>query len=293
MGRFLGTVAASLLVALVGGAGPVSASTSPQGTLALQSATADAVRAVGGGTVTHVSRDTYHSQPVYDVHVLDAGRLWDVLVRMDGTTTNKHLVTEQPSATGGNAGGSTPAGGTVPATSAAAAEQIAVHAVGGGSAVHTSADHAGGAAVWDVHVLAGGILYTVKVSQATGAVLSQGKSGEQPGTEGTVGVGRTPQGTGRREAEGSPAPASAPGGLAYGRKYGTPPAEFTAAAQAAVAAVGGVSLKWVKFTAAGSGQGSGDIQANIKIRLAHGTTKVKDIFTAAGSLIAQRTQSDH
>lgn len=299
MPRSLGKIAAGVLgIALVGGSGIVAAS-GPQGTteaalsagaftLPATTAAADAVSAVGGGTATHVSRDTYQSQPVYDVHVLDAGQLWDVLVRMNGTTTNKHLATELAAS-----GDTAPVGGPPPATSVTAAEQIAVQAVGGGTAVHASADHAGGVAVWDVHVLSGGVLYTVKVSQASGAVLTQRKSGEQPGTAGGEGAGRGPRGTEPRDGGGAPSPASGPGGLVYGRKYATAPAEFAPAVQSALAAVGGVALKWVKFAPKGSRQGSGDIQANIKIRLAHGTTKVKDLFNATGGLIAQRTQSGH
>ncbi len=297
MRRSLARIAAGVLgIALVGGSGIVAAS-GPRGateaalsagafTLPTTTAAADAVNAVGGGTATHVSRDTYRSQPVYDVHVLDAGQLWDVLVRMNGTTTNKHLATEQAP------GGTAAVGGTPPATSVTAAEQIAVRAVGGGTAVHASADHAHGVAVWDVHVLSGGVLYTVKVSRASGAVWTQRKSSEQPGTAGGEGAGRAPRGTEPRDGGGAPTPVSGPGGLVYGQKYATAPAEFAPAVQAALAAVGGVSLKWVKFAPKGSRQGSGDIQANIKIRLAHGTTKVKDLFSATGTLISQRTQSD-
>ena len=285
MRRYLaGTVAGLLGVALLGGSGLASAS-GPQGpaggspagafTLPATTAAADAIHAVGGGTVTRISRDTHQSQPVYDVHVLDAGQLWDVLVAMNGSTTTR-LATEQPPATG-----NPPVGGALPAISETAAEQIAVGAVGGGTAVHASADHSGGVAVWDVHVLSGGILYTVKVSQASGAVLTQRTAGEQPGTAGSTGPGESPQG--------AAIPLRGAGGVVYGQKYGTPPAAFAPAVQAAVTAVGGLSLKWVKFEP----KGSGDIQANIKVRLAHGTTKVKDTFSAAGTLIAQRTQSDH
>ena len=303
MRRCLVRIAAGLLgVALVGGSGFVSAS-GPQGpaegslptgvfTLPAATAAADAVHAVGGGTAAHVSRDTYHSYPVYDVHVLDAGRLWDVLVRMNGTTTNRHLATGQ-APDGGHAGGTPPGVGTSPATAVVAAEQIAVRAVGGGTAVRASADHAGGVAIWDVHVLSGGILYTVKVAQASGAVLAQRKSGERPGAAGGEGAGRGPEGPEARGGGRASTPPSGLGGLAYGHKYRTPPAEFAATVQAAVAAVGGVGLKWVKFEPKGSRQGAGEFQANVKIRLAHGTTKVKDLFNAAGGLIAQRTGSGH
>ncbi len=303
MRRYLGRIAAGVLgFALVGGSGIVAAS-GPHGatevspsagafTLPATTAAADAVRAVGGGTATHVSRDTHQSQPVYDVHVLDAGQLWDVLVRMNGTTTNKHLSTEHAPAGGTSAVGTSAGGGTPPATSMSAAERIAVAAVGGGTAVHASADHAGGAAVWDVHVLSGGVLYTMDVSQASGAVLAQRKSGEQPGKAGGEGAGSSSRQTEHRDGGGTPTPTSGPGGLVYGKKYANAPAEFAPAVQAAMSAVGGVSLKWVKFAPKDSGQGSGDIQANIKIRLAHGTTKVKDLFSATGTLISQRTQSD-
>lgn len=176
-------------------------------------AAADAVAAVGGGTATHVSLDTYQGQPVYDVHVAYQGRVWDVKVEMNGTVVDRHLASESPTGAGG-AGGSEKSG--------------------------------------------------VREGTGTG---SDAKSGSA--TDGA----RTDKGRA----------AVTLNGIVFNVKLPTPPAAYATYAFEAVQAVGGISLKWVKFQE----RGHGAVQMNVKVRLRHGTAKVKDLFSAAGKLLRQ------
>ena len=237
----------------------------------------DAVAAVGGGVVSHTSSDTYQGHPIWDVHVLYNSQSWDVKVSMSGTILLKRLASEQPS------GSTTP---SAPAISASQADAIAVKAVGGGTATHTSTDHAAGVPVYDIHVIYQNQVWDVKVNQATGAVVQKKLSSEQPGSS---------QGSGQSSDHSKEAPqkpessqhataSTPPAGVVFGQKMTTPPAAYSAYVSAAIAKVSGVSLKWVKFQS----KSHGDFQMNIKIHLAHGTTKVIDVFSASGQLLRQK-----
>ncbi len=276
-----------------------------QNPISAQVAGLKAVAAVGGGSVTRVSTDHYLGQAIYDVHVLASGSVFDVKVSMDGTILLKKLSTEQPSQTLGTTPSTSDAASAAlgPSTnstqtggiSAAQAAQIAAQAVGGGSVRRASADHAGGVAVWDVHVLSGTKMWDVKVVASNGAVLQKKLSNEQPGSPGAPEV--TPGGTagtstdqsGREGSSSQSKPSQTWNGVVLDQKLMAPPAQFASYVAAAISQVQGVSLKWVKFQATDRG----DYQMNIKIHLQQGTTKVKDLFSASGQLLSQSTSQDN
>ncbi len=257
-----------------------SGSTTPSApAISASQADAIAVKAVGGGTVTHTSTDHAAGVPVYDIHVTYQNQVWDVKVNQaTGAVVQKKLSSEQPSGSG------TPP--SAPAISASQADAIAVKAVGGGTATHTSTDHAAGVPVYDIHVIYQNQVWDVKVNQATGAVVQKKLSSEQPGSS---------QGSGQSSDHSKEAPqkpessqhataSTPPAGVVFGQKMTTPPAAYSAYVSAAIAKVSGVSLKWVKFQS----KSHGDFQMNIKIHLAHGTTKVIDVFSASGQLLRQK-----
>lgn len=167
------------------------------------------------------------------------------------------------------------------AVSASQADRIALQAVGGGTVRHTSADHMGTKAVWDVHVLRQGRLLDVKVSQSTGAVVRQKLSSEQPGRGG----GRESTGAG---SDTSTAPVVV-NGITFDKKLSAAPAAYTTYVNQAISAVNGTSLKWVRFQR----EGQGEYQMNIKIRLTGATTKVTDVFRWSGQLVEQKRQTDN
>lgn len=288
-----------------------------------QAADAIAVAKVGNGTVIKTSLDTYKGQKVYDIHVQSATKIWDVKILVTtGSVVMARLANEQPSSTSSVAKkpdssahtGSTaklPAATTTiptpttvssppPTTttttsptssiSSTAAENIAISAVGGGTIQHISNDTYKGVAVYDIHVLASGTLHDVKVSQTTGAVLENKVSQES---------GSTPPASSQQPSTPSQdAPDSTPStpvvttastsGIVFNQKLSTVPATYQSSVTSAIAQVGGGTLKWVKFIT----KSSGDIEMNIKIRLAtKGTIKVKDVFSPNGQLLTQSLNS--
>lgn len=261
--------------------------------LGISAATAgsDAIAAVGGGQVTHTSRDTYRGLPVYDVHVAYHGQLWDVKVSESGAIVQKRLASEQPSTTGDQPS-SPPSATTGPGLSAQAADAAAITAVGGGTVIRTSRDHMGGVAIYDIHVLDNHQLWDVKVSLAQGTILQKKLSNEQPASPSSPGTSPSDSNHGKNETPKPPESESskantqtAPSGVTFNQKMATAPPAYSGAVNQAIATVGGIGLKWVKFQPTSHG----DYQMNIKIRLAHGTTKVIDVYSGSGQLLSQKT----
>lgn len=250
--------------ALLGGAG-AAGWTGIQGSAAGQAAS-QAVKALGGGTVTHVSRDHYHGQAVYDVHVL-RHHLWDVKVTPSGQVVLTKLSNEQPSA----AGSPPPSAGAT--VSASAAGKLALGATGGGTVTHISFDHYQGIPIWDVHVTSAGSTWEVKVDTANGHVLAV-----RPATESSPG----------RDQEGDRKDTTTAGGIVLHHKLTTIPAGYEGDVQAALQATGGSSVKWIKFDR----RDHGGLELKIKIRTGHGTVKVKDLFAPDGHLVSQRIGTD-
>ncbi|MHB8343586.1 MAG: PepSY domain-containing protein, partial [Ferrimicrobium sp.] len=111
-----------------------------------------AITAVGGGSVTNISQDTYQGTAVYDIHVVFNSTVYDVKVSMaSGTVLAKKVSSEQPASTTPSPTPSAPS--TSSATSASQASQTAITAVGGGSVTNISQDTYQGTAVYDIHVV--------------------------------------------------------------------------------------------------------------------------------------------
>ncbi|MHB1980629.1 MAG: PepSY domain-containing protein [Sulfobacillus sp.] len=308
----LGTAGAIALALALGSGGVLAAAQSHHSTRlgqppAVTMATADqtALTAVGGGTVTHTSNDTYQGQAVYDIHIADNNQVWDVKVSAaSGAVVQKKLSAEQPTAaTPANASSNTATTSTSPAAvSATAADQAALTAVGGGTVARTSNDTYQGQAVYDIHITYNNQVWNVKVSAASGAVVQKKLSAEQSASQGsesnvagsagsskdTSGVsGQKSPDTNAAQSESGNQPAVV-GGITFNQKLNTAPAAYSAQAAQAVSSVGGVSLKWVKFDE----KKNGDIQMNVKVNLANGTTKVQDLFSPTGQLLSQNAQSE-
>ncbi|MDA8201084.1 MAG: PepSY domain-containing protein [Thermaerobacter sp.] len=240
----------------------------------------DAAAAVGGGAVIDTSADTYQGQSVWDVHVLEQGQVWDVKVGMTGSILLKKLSSEQPKHPS-----SSPPSGSTPAMSAPQADALAIKAVGGGTATHTSTDQAGGVAVYDIHVLYQNQVWDVKVNQTSGAIVQKTLSSEQPGSGSS---GSSTDKTAEHQSEsGGQSISTPPAGVVFGQKMSAAPSAFQSWVTQAISQVHGVSLKWVKFQA----KSQGGYQMNIKIHLAQGTTKVIDVFNAQGQLVSQHVSS--
>lgn len=273
-----------------------------------QTAAADAIKAVGGGTAIRVSADHYQGQSVYDVHVLDNGTLWDVKVAMNGAIVEKKVSLEQPSTNPVPPSEASPPSGQVSAeassrseshsvassstasVSASQAGTIAVNAVGGGTVVSVSADHWGQLVVWDVHVLDQNQTWDVKVSQSDGAVLSKKLDSEQPDMKSSESPDAS-KSSDTSESEASSknvVGATGSAGIVFDQKLATPPSGYLSYVQDAMASVHGVSLKWVKFSLLDNG----DYEMAMKIRLDQGTVKVKDRFNASGQLLTQTIEND-
>ncbi len=262
-------------------AGNLFATTAPSTANADQAA----INAVGGGRVTHVSNDTYQGHAVYDIHVLHAGTVYDVKVAQStGAVLQKKLSSESAP----NNGASSPATPT-PATanasvSASQGGQLAINAVGGGSVIHVSADHAQGIAVWDVHVLNQGKVWDVKISQANGSVVRKFLSPEHHSK--SRDGGKSQDSKDRQDAQdhtqGSTPVTTA--GIVYGVKLQTVPSAYQTYVNQALQQENG-SLKWIKLIR----MQDGNTQANIKIRRDQGgTLKVKDLFGRSGLLIEEK-----
>ncbi len=262
-------------------------------------ASADAIQVVGGGTVTHISQDTYQKQPVYDIHVLYHQQIWDVKVLM---TTGQILETkrslEQPSSTGTIVTTTTTT--QAPSTASVTAQyasQLALQSVGGGTVQHVSNDHQGRVAVWDIHVLYQNQIWDVKVNAISGAIVQKKLSKELSTSlksQDTLSKKSQDQSQNSssdskdKKASGTPKTSTSIPGVIWGQKLTTVPFAYQSYVNQAITAVGGKQLKWVKFIQ----KNNGNIELNIKIHLdTHGTVKVKDIFSAQGQLLSQSTNS--
>ncbi len=260
-------------------------------------ASADAIQAVGGGAVTHISQDTYQKQPVYDIHVLYHQQIWDVKVLM---TTGQILETkrsmEQPSSTGTIVTTTTTA--QAPSTTSVTAQnasQLALQSVGGGTVQHVSSDHQDRVAVWDIHVLYQNQIWDVKVNAISGAIVQKKLSKEQPASlKSQDPSSQKSQDQSQsslsdsKDKKDSGTPSTSIPGVIWGQKLTTVPFAYQSYVNQAITAVGGKQLKWVKFIQ----KNNGNIELNIKIHLnTHGTVKVKDIFSAQGQLLSQSTNS--
>ncbi len=82
---------------------PISRAPSPSGSQSSTSVSSNqagqlAVKAVGGGSVMHISSDHYHNTPVWDVHVQYQNQIWDVKIsQATGSAVEKFLSPEQGS----------------------------------------------------------------------------------------------------------------------------------------------------------------------------------------------------
>ena len=214
--------------------------------------------------------------------------------------------------------------------SAQQADQIAQNAVPGSTLVHTSADHMGGAPVWDIHVARGSQVWDVKVSALSSAILMKRLSSEQPSTGRVTGFSGAPAANGhggdaqdhkqsqdRKTAQDHKSIQDLKDSKdRTGDAQDRPDAKDSAKGMSASGATGalvfnqkltvvpatyqpyvtqalnsvGGTLKWVKF----SHQSGGDTQMNIKIHKAGGgTTKVKDVFNSSGQLSPQSASTDN
>lgn len=213
--------------------------------------------------------------------------------------------------------------------SAQQADQIAQNAIAGSTLVHTSADHMGGAPVWDIHVARGSQVWDVKVSTQSGAVLMKRLSSEQPASSRVTSFSGSPSANehdhggdaqdrrqsidrqtsqdhrsiqdlkdykdrsgdaqDRTDAKDLARTASATGGVVFNQKLTVVPATYQPYVTQALNSVGG-TLKWVKF----SRQSGGNTQMNIKIhKPGGGTTKINEVFNSSGQLSSQNTQADN
>ncbi len=287
-----GLLGLPLVIAQSGSAQGASSRSSSAFRLAYQAsqsqAESSALKAVGGGQVTHVSNDTYQGQAVYDIHVLYHSILYDVKVsKTNDLVMLKKLSSEQPSGNSSTgtrpstgSGGSDSSSSSVPNVSSSQAGSLAVQAVGGGAVIHVSADHYQGTPVWDVHVSYQNQIWDVKISQATGAVVQKKLSSEQPNRQ----TPKTQDAKNHEDHHSAPSP-SPSGGIPYNQKLTTVPPAYQSYVNQALQQQGG-SLKWVKFIH----KQQGETQVNIKIRRTHGgTVKVKDLFSASGQLIQQKS----
>ncbi len=262
-----------------------------------------AINAVGGGRVTHVSNDTYQGHAVYDIHVLHAGTVYDVKVAQSTGAVLQKKLSSESTPNSGTSSSPTPTPGPANASvSASQGGQLAIDAVGGGSVIHVSADHAQGIAVWDVHVLHQGKVWDVKISQADGSVVRKFLSSEQKDQN----LGSAPSGNhssdlhhaksgdggksqdskdrqdAQNHTQGSTPVTTA--GIVYGVKLQTVPIAYQTYVNQALQQENG-SLKWIKLLR----KQDGNTQANIKIRRDQGgTVKVKDLFGGSGLLIEKK-----
>lgn len=262
---------------------PPSTPSSSAPPISAAQADALAVKAVGGGAATHTSTDHAAGVAVYDVHVLYQRQVWDVKINQtSGAIVWKKLSSEQPGSGSSEGTSQVPAPSTV---SASQADALAIQAVGGGTATHTSTDQAGGVAVYDVHVLYQNQVWDVKVNQTSGAIVLKKLSSEQPGSGSSASsTAKAPEHQSESSGQSTSTP---PAGVVFGQKMPQVPSAFQSWVTQAISQVNGVSLKWVKFQA----KSQGGYQMNIKIHLAHGTTKVIDVFNAQGQLVSQKVSN--
>ncbi|MHB1904803.1 MAG: PepSY domain-containing protein, partial [Ferrimicrobium sp.] len=113
---------------------PVPVATTVSSSITASQADQAAIAAVGGGTVTSTSSDTYQGSAVFDIHVLYNSTVYDVKVlKATGGVALKKVSSEQPS--------SAPAPTPTPSSiTASQADQAAIAAVGGGTVTSTSSD---------------------------------------------------------------------------------------------------------------------------------------------------------
>ncbi len=306
---------------------------STQATVSTTAAQADqaALAAVGGGTVTSTSTDTYQGASVYDIHVLFNSVVYDVKVLQSNDSVVLKKVSSESSTQA-----------TV-STTAAQADQAALAAVGGGTVTSTSTDTYQGASVYDIHVLFNSVVYDVKVlqsndsvvlkkvssesstpaattqsapaesqppegssssSQTTSGSTTQSAPAESQPPEGSSSSSQTTSGSTTQSApaesqppegsssssqttSGSTNPVVSTSGITYGVKLTAVPSIFQSFVAQALTQNHG-TLKWVKFTA----KTGGETQANIKISLSQGgTVKVIDLISTTGQLISQTVNS--
>ncbi|MCL5054234.1 MAG: hypothetical protein M1447_10605 [Gammaproteobacteria bacterium] len=336
----------------------VSSESSTQATVSTTAAQADqaALAAVGGGTVTSTSTDTYQGASVYDIHVLFNSVVYDVKVLQSNDSVVLKKVSSESSTQA-----------TV-STTAAQADQAALAAVGGGTVTSTSTDTYQGASVYDIHVLFNSVVYDVKVlqsndsvvlkkvssesstpaattqsapaesqppegsssssqttsgsttqsapaesqppegssssSQTTSGSTTQSAPAESQPPEGSSSSSQTTSGSTTQSApaesqppegsssssqttSGSSNPVVSTSGITYGVKLTAVPSIFQSFVAQALTQNHG-TLKWVKFTA----KTGGETQANIKISLSQGgTVKVIDLISTTGQLISQTVNS--
>ncbi|MHB1627865.1 MAG: PepSY domain-containing protein [Bacilli bacterium] len=297
----------SAVVAVMAATAAFSVPSFAQTAVSAQQADQIALNSVPGGTLLHTSADHMNGAAVWDIHVAHNQQVWDVKVSvLSGAVLLKRLSPEQPSSSYTTAS-NTPAPSSTPSSTASSgavtagqAGQIAVSAVGGGTVSHVSSDHYQGAAVWDTHVLYNNQVWDVKVVASNGAVAMkklsneqssnvQGGSGVQSGSSDQAGTSQSSDSKDAQDHQSGTIVSSSGNGVVFNQKLASVPSGYQSYVNQALSSVGG-TLKWVKF----SHKGSSDIQMNIKIRKGTGgTTKIKDVFSAAGQLLSQRAPTDN
>ncbi len=291
----------SAVVAVMAGTAAFSVPSFAQTTVSAQQADQIALNSVPGGTLLHTSADHMNGAAVWDIHVTRNQEVWDVKVSvLSGAVLLKRLSPEQPSSSYTTTL-SSPALSSAPSSTASSgavtagqAGQIAVGAVGGGTVSHVSRDHYQGAAVWDTHVLYNNQVWDVKVNVSNGAVAMKKLSNEQSsnvlsGSSDQSGTSQSSDSKDAQDHQSGTIVSSSGNGVVFNQKLASVPSGYQSYVNQALSSVGG-TLKWVKF----SHKGSSDIQMNIKIRKnTGGTTKIKDVFSAAGQLLSQRTPTDN
>ena len=290
----------SAVVAVMATTAAFSVPSFAQTVVSAQQADQIALNSVPGSTLMHTSADHMQGKPVWDIHVVQNRRVWDVKVStLSGAVLMKRLSSEQPSSSYATASNTTAA--SFGAVAASRAGQIAVGAVGGGTVSHISRDHYQGAAVWDTHVLYNNQVWDVLVNASSGAVAMKKLSNEQSSNVqgGSVnsrssssdhaGSSQSSGSTDAQDHQSRTIVSSSGNGVVFNQKLSTVPSGYQSYVNKALSSVGG-TLKWVKF----SHSDSANIQMNIKIQKnAGGTTKVKDVFNAAGQLLSQHIPTDN
>lgn len=245
-----------------------------------------AINAVGGGSIVHVSKDTYHGQSVYDIHVSYQNTVYDVKVtRTTHAVLLKKVSTESSPAPTPSSPPSSSSSPRPSAVSRSQGQQIALKTYPNGNIIHVSADHVGGIAVWDIHLQSQGKIYDIKVNRQSGVVVSHRLASEQPSSSRST-LPSKPESSksSSKSAPTSPSSRQESSITVWNKKTQSIPSALQNPVNQALAQQKG-HLKWVKFIA----KSHNDFLMNIKIRKIHGgTLKVKDLFNSSGRLLSSK-----
>lgn len=140
------------------------------GLISKSQAKQDALKAVGGGTVTLAVRDHGLGKLIWSVDI--TGKMHDYEVWVDAHTGAILQILVQPLG---------PQSRGQKMISKSQAEQDALNAVGGGTVLNAHHDRFQGKKIWDVDVSQPAMEYTVYVDAFSGAILKVMQQPQQPG----------------------------------------------------------------------------------------------------------------